>query len=82
MCKQTGHNTGRLSRVKSYFRQILIWSIIELEENIKVQCYSYNVTKFHKILIKTTGITDLKPSKIVNFHEQRATIPVGMVQYI
>ena len=66
---------------KGYFRKYAIWSIIELEENIMVQYCSYNVTKFHKILIKTTGLIDLKPSKIVNFHEQRATIPEGMVQY-
>ena len=40
-----------------------------------------NVTKFHKILIKTTGLIDGTPSKMVKFHEQRAITPEGMVQY-
>ena len=38
-----------------------------------------NVTKFHTISIKTTGLTDWTPSKMVKFHEQRAITPEGMI---
>ena len=31
-----------------------------------------NVTKFHNVVIKITGLKDRAPSKMVNFHEQRA----------
>ena len=41
-----------------------------------------NGTKFHKILIKTTGLKlDRTPSIMVNFHEQRAITPKGMGRY-
>ena len=33
------------------------------------------VTKFHKVVIKITRLRDLTPSKMVNFHEQRAITP-------
>ena len=37
-----------------------------------------NGTKFHKILLKTTGLQlDRTPSIMVNFHEQRAITPKG-----
>ena len=39
------------------------------------------VTKFHEIQIKTTGLIDLTQSKLVNFLEQRAITPEGMMQY-
>ena len=45
---------------------------IELEKDIMVL---NNVTQFHKIRIKTTGLIGRMPSKMVNFHEQRATTP-------
>ena len=40
-----------------------------------------NVTKFHKVVIQITGLIDRTPSKTVNFHEQRAITPEGMVRY-
>ena len=49
-----------------------------LEEDIIVL---NNVTKFHKILIKPTGLIDWTPSKMENLHEQRAITPEGMVRY-
>ena len=39
------------------------------------------MTKFHKIVIKITGLRDQTPSKMRNFHEQRAITPEGMVGY-
>ena len=39
--------------------------------------------KYHKVVIKITGHGDWTPSKkfLVNFHEQRAITPKGIVQY-
>ena len=39
------------------------------------------VTKFHKVMIKITGYRDRTLSKTVNFHEQWAMTPEGMVRY-
>ena len=38
-----------------------------------------SVAKFHKVVIKITGLADWTPSKMVIFHEQRAITPTGMV---
>ena len=54
----------------------MISTIIKLEEDIMVL---NNVTKFHKILIKTTGHIDWTASNTVNFRDQRAITPEGMV---
>ena len=40
-----------------------------------------NLTKFHKILIKTTWLIDGAPLNMVISHEQRAITPEGMVRY-
>ena len=40
-----------------------------------------NVTKFHKILIKTIKLRERTLFQKVNFHEQRALTPEGMVRY-
>ena len=40
-----------------------------------------NVTKFHKVVIKITRLIDWTPSKMLNFYEQRAIAPKGMVPY-
>ena len=49
---------------------------MELEKDILVLNI---VTNFHKVVIKITGIRDQTPSKMVNFHEQRATTTEGFV---
>ena len=53
-------------------------TIIKLEEDIMVL---NNVTKFHKILIKTIRLRERKSFKTVNFHKQRAITAESMVQY-
>ena len=40
-----------------------------------------NVTKFHKILIKTIQPRERISFKTVNFHKQRATTAESMVRY-
>ena len=40
-----------------------------------------NVTKFHKILIKTIRLRELTLLKTVNFHKQRAITAKSMVRY-
>ena len=40
-----------------------------------------NVTKFHEVVIRITVFKDRTPSKMVNFHEQRAITPEGIVPY-
>ena len=40
-----------------------------------------NVTKFHRILIKTIRLSEHTSFKTVIFHKQRATTAEGMVQY-
>ena len=40
-----------------------------------------NVTKFHKILIKTIRLRELTLFQMVNFHKQRSITPESMVQY-
>ena len=40
-----------------------------------------DVTKFHKILIKTIRLRDRTSFKTVNFHKQRAITPDSMVRY-
>ena len=52
--------------------------MIKLEEDIMVL---NNVTKFHKILIKTIQLIERTLFQTVNFHKQRAIIPEGMKQY-
>ena len=53
-----------------------IKTIIKLKKDIIVL---NTVTKFHKVVIKITGLIDRTLSKMVNFNEQRATTPEGMV---
>ena len=56
-----------------------IWIIIkELEEDLM---NLNNVTKFHKILIKTIQLRERTSFQIVSFHKQRAITPEGMVRY-
>ena len=52
-----------------------IWTIVKLEEDIMVL---NNVTKFHKILIKTIQLREQTSFQTVNFHKQRAIIPASM----
>ena len=40
-----------------------------------------NVTKFHKILIKTILLRERTSFKTVNFHKQRAITAESMVRY-
>ena len=40
-----------------------------------------NVTKFHKILIKTIRLSEKTSFKTVNFHKQRAITAERMVPY-
>ena len=40
-----------------------------------------NVTMFHKVVIKITGLVDWTTSKTVNFHEQRAITTEVKVRY-
>ena len=40
-----------------------------------------NVTKFHKILIKTIPLRERTSFKTVNFHKQRDITAESMVQY-
>ena len=54
----------------------MIWTIIELEEDIMVL---NNVTKFHKILIKNIRLREWTLFKIVNFHKQRDITLESMV---
>ena len=41
----------------------------------------YFVTKIHKVVTIITGLREWTPSKMVNFHEQRAIVPECLVQY-
>ena len=54
-----------------------IWTIIEFEEDIMVL---NNVTKFHKILIKSIQL-ERTSFQMVNFHKQRAITTKSMVRY-
>ena len=49
-----------------------------LEEDINVL---NNVTKFHKILIKSIQLRERTSFKTVNFHKQRAITAESMVRY-
>ena len=40
-----------------------------------------NVTKFHKILIKTIQLRERTLFKMLNFHNQSTITPEGMVRY-
>ena len=40
-----------------------------------------NVTKFHKILIKTIRLSERTSFQTVNFHKQRAITTESMVRY-
>ena len=40
-----------------------------------------NVTKFHKILIKTNRLREWTLFKMVNFHKQRAITTESMLRY-
>ena len=40
-----------------------------------------NVTKFHKILIKSIQLREPTSFQMVNFHKQRAITTESMVQY-
>ena len=40
-----------------------------------------DVTKFHKILIKTIRLKERTSFKTVNFHKQRAITPESIVRY-
>ena len=40
-----------------------------------------NVTKFHKILIKTIPLRERTSFKTVNFHKQKAIITESLVRY-
>ena len=51
---------------------------MELEEDIIVL---NNVTKFHKILIKTIRLREQTSFQMVNFHKQRAITTENMVRY-
>ena len=55
---------------------MVIKTIIEPEKDILVLTI---VIKFHKVVRKITGLGDRIPSKTVNFHEQRAITPKGMI---
>ena len=55
-----------------------IWTIIELEEDIMVL---NNVTKFHKILIKSIRLRERTSFQMVNFHKERAIPTESMVRY-
>ena len=56
----------------------MIWTIIEFEEDIMVL---NNVTKFHKILIKSIGLREQTLFPMVNIHKQRVITTESMVQY-
>ena len=56
----------------------MIWTIIELEEDIMVL---YNVTKFHKILIKKNQVRERTSFNAVNFYKQRAITTESLVRY-
>ena len=62
----------------SKFRSRCYTVIIILEEYIMV---INNVSKFHKILIKTNGLIDRTLSKMVDLHEQRTMTPEGIMPY-
>ena len=57
---------------------MVIQTIIKLEKVILVLNI---VTKFHKVVIKITGLKDWTPSEMVNFYEKRAITSEGMVPY-
>ena len=39
------------------------------------------MTKFHEVVSQIIGLIDRTPSKMLNFLEQRAITPEGMVRY-
>ena len=55
---------------------MVIQTIIKFEKVILVLNI---VTKFHKVVIKITGLKEWTPSEMVNFYGQWALIPEGMV---
>ena len=56
----------------------MIWTINELEEDMMEV---NNLTKFHKIMIKTIRLRERTLFQTVNFHKQRAITPESMVRY-
>ena len=67
--KQKGHNC---------WKHGAIWIITELEEGIIVL---NNVTKFHKIVIKSIRLRERTSFQMVHFHKQRAITAENMVRY-
>ena len=59
-------------------KHVAIWTIIKLEEDIIIL---NNVTKFHKILIKTIHLREQKLFETMNVHKQRAIALESIVQY-
>ena len=51
---------------------------MELAEDIMVL---YNVTKFHKLLIKNVRVGERTSFKTMNFHKQRAITTESLVRY-
>ena len=62
----------------NYWKHGVIWTIIQLEENIIIL---NNLTMFHKILIKNIRLRERTSFQMVNFHKQRAITTERMVQY-
>ena len=65
-------------RAKTTENMVRYGPFIELEEDIMVP---NNVTKFHKILIKSVRLREQTSFKTVNFHKQRAITAESMVRY-
>ena len=51
------------------FSRYITKTIIKFEKDIMISNF---VTKFHKVVVKITGLLDRTPTKMVNLHEQRA----------
>ena len=67
-----------LTKGNNFLKHGAIYTIIKLEENIMVL---NNVTKFHRILIKTIRPREHTLFKTVIFHKQRALTDESRVRY-
>ena len=63
---------------KNSWRHDAIWAILHFEEDIMVL---YNVTKFHKTLMKTIPLREWTSFQTANLHKQRAITTEHMMQY-
>ena len=66
-----------LTKGNNFCRHDGIWAILKLEDIMVL----YNVTKFHRIIIKTIYLREQTSFKPTIFHKLRVITPQSMVPY-